>query len=233
VKTVTNDNGGTAVVTDWTLSAAGLTPLSGPGGVARTAVMAGEYELSESGDSAGYTAGSWSCSDGVLAENVVSLAMDDDAVCTINNDDNQVLGPAGSLTIIKETVAAGGTGFGFDAGSLGTFTLDDGGSMVFSELEAGAYTVTEVAADGWTFTEAECTAGDWSQSGASVTVNLAEGEAAVCTFTNTAEDTEGPGGELPYTGSDPFMMPLLIGGLWSMLLGLGLMVWSTMRKVRA
>src|SRR5207249_969508 len=32
VKTVTNDNGGTAAATAWTLSASGPTPISGPGG---------------------------------------------------------------------------------------------------------------------------------------------------------------------------------------------------------
>jgi hypothetical protein len=33
VKTVTNDNGGTAATTDWTLTASGPTPISGEGGV--------------------------------------------------------------------------------------------------------------------------------------------------------------------------------------------------------
>ena len=35
VKTVTNDNGGTAVPTDWTLTATGPTPISGTTGSAR------------------------------------------------------------------------------------------------------------------------------------------------------------------------------------------------------
>jgi hypothetical protein len=100
-------------------------------------------------------------------------------------------------------------------------TLDDGGSQTFAELEAGAYTVSESAADSWAFAQVECAAADWSQSGASVTVNLAEGEAAVCTFTN---------GQLPYTGSEPFMRPLLIAGLWFVLMGLAMLVMSSMRK---
>src|SRR5206468_8301175 len=60
VKTVTNDNGGTAAATAWTLSAAGTTPISGPGG-AEGDVKAGTYTLSEGGGPAGYTAGSFSC----------------------------------------------------------------------------------------------------------------------------------------------------------------------------
>jgi len=102
--------------------------------------------------------------------------------------------------------------------------LDDDGSVVFNDLEAGAYTVIEFAAEGWAFAQVECTALDWSQSGASVTVNLEEGEAATCTFTN---------GQLPYTGSQPFMLPLLIAGLWSVLMGLGLVVSSAMKRNRA
>ena len=60
VKTVTNDNGGTAVPTAWTLAAAGPTPISGATGsaaVTNATVNAGTYTLSESGGPAGYTAG--------------------------------------------------------------------------------------------------------------------------------------------------------------------------------
>ena len=40
VKSVVNDDGGVAVETDWTLNAAGPTPLSGAGGVAGTGMNA-------------------------------------------------------------------------------------------------------------------------------------------------------------------------------------------------
>src|SRR5262249_56069231 len=55
VKRVVNDNGGTAAATDFSLSAAGPTPISGPGG-ADGAVNAGSYVLSETGP-AGEAAG--------------------------------------------------------------------------------------------------------------------------------------------------------------------------------
>ena len=49
VKQVVNDNGGTAVATDFTLSANGPTPISGAGGATSNGTFsAGSYALSES-----------------------------------------------------------------------------------------------------------------------------------------------------------------------------------------
>lgn len=149
----------------------------------------------------------------------VNLADGQDVTCVFSNREEGTVGPAGSLTIIKETVPPGGAGFGFDGGALGPFTLDDGGSAAFTDLVAGSYTVAEVAADGWGFSKVECDALDWSAAGQSVTVNLAEGEAAVCTFTN---------GQLPYTG-DSLWLGLLLAGLAGVLAGLGMWVWSLVR----
>jgi uncharacterized repeat protein (TIGR01451 family)/LPXTG-motif cell wall-anchored protein len=90
VKTITNDNGGTAAATDWTLSASGPTPISGATGdtsVTNAAVTNGTYTLSESGPS-GYTAGSWSCSGGTQNGSQITLAAGQSATCTINNNDN-------------------------------------------------------------------------------------------------------------------------------------------------
>jgi len=181
-----------------------------PGGYAVT------EQLSPDQVAAGWQLSAATCSDG-SDPGAISLAANETVTCTFVNV--RVAGPAGSLTIIKQTTPAGGEGFGFDAGSLGTFTLDDGGSLVFNELAAGAYTVSESAADGWTFTGVECIAGDWAADGASVTVNLGEGEAAVCTFTNGPE-------ELPFTGAERLMLPLLIAGLWALATGLSMLLWS-------
>jgi hypothetical protein len=152
---------------------------------------------------------------------VVNLAEGQDVICKFANREEETVGPEGSLTIIKHTVPAGGEGFVFDAGVLGTFSLDDGGMETFTGLVAGAYTVTETPAADWGFASVECDALDYDVDGPSVTVNLAEGEAAVCTFSN---------GELPYTGSQPFTMPLLIAGLSALLAGLVLWVRSLMRE---
>ena len=63
IKQVTNDNGGQAVPTNWTLNAVGPTVISGPGG-ADSNVNAGTYTLSENVGPSGYSAGSWNCSGG-------------------------------------------------------------------------------------------------------------------------------------------------------------------------
>ncbi len=99
VKTVTNDNGGTAVPTAWTLAAAGPTPISGTtgsGAVTNATVNAGTYALSESGGPAGYAAGSWSCTAGTLTGASLVLPLGVSATCTINNNDQ-----AATLTLVK------------------------------------------------------------------------------------------------------------------------------------
>ena len=99
VKTVTNDNGGTAVPTAWTLTAAGPTPISGATGsaaVTNAPVNAGTYTLSESGGPAGYTASAWSCTGGTQTGASIALALGQSATCTINNNDI-----AAQLTLVK------------------------------------------------------------------------------------------------------------------------------------
>jgi hypothetical protein len=72
-KLVVNDNGGTAVATAWTLSAAGPTPLSGTTPVDSGAgFTAGTYALSESGP-AGYTASNWSCVGGTQSGSNITV----------------------------------------------------------------------------------------------------------------------------------------------------------------
>ena len=69
VKTVTNDNGGTAVPTAWTLDGDRTDPdhrHDRLAAVTDAPVSAGTYALSESGGPAGYTAGAWSCTAGTL-----------------------------------------------------------------------------------------------------------------------------------------------------------------------
>src|SRR5262249_53443729 len=66
VKEVVNDNGGTAVPTDWTLTASGPSTISGVTGdplVTAASVGAGSYDLAEAGPS-GYDASAWVCTGG-------------------------------------------------------------------------------------------------------------------------------------------------------------------------
>ncbi|MBT2748129.1 hypothetical protein J7J64_17030, partial [Lysobacter sp. ISL-42] len=112
VKTVTNDNGGTAVATAWVLTATGgtttITGTTGATAVTNASVPVGSYTLSESGGPAGYTAGTYSCvinNGAAVVSNTVALAAGDNATCTINNNDQ----PA-SLTLVKNvTNDNGGT----------------------------------------------------------------------------------------------------------------------------
>ena len=87
VKKVTNDNGGTAVPTDWTLSADGPTPISGTTGtpaVTSAVVTPGSYGLSETGPG-GYTASAWTCEGGTLTETTVVVPVGGNVTCTITN----------------------------------------------------------------------------------------------------------------------------------------------------
>jgi hypothetical protein len=102
-KIVTNDNGGTAAESLWTLTATGtgLTPtnLSGPGAAGHTDVVSGStfkadtYTLAETGSVTGYTNGTtYSCvknGGAPVVSNTITLASGDTAVCTITNNDTK------------------------------------------------------------------------------------------------------------------------------------------------
>jgi len=113
LKTVTNDNGGTAVAADWTLTAAGAlgtpTNLSGTTPVTSGATFkADTYTLGESGGPAGYIASSYSCvknAGAPVVGNTITMALGDTATCTINNDDNAIQNAA--LTVVKSSTTSG------------------------------------------------------------------------------------------------------------------------------
>ncbi len=182
IKTVTNDNGGVAVETDWTLSAAGPTPLSGAGGVVATPVNAGIYTLSESTGPAGYTPGAWSCVGGALAGDQLTLGSGETATCTIINNDD-----APGLTLVKSvTNDNGGTA------AITDWTLSAAGPTPISGV-SGSLTVTGAAVDAGDYTLSEAggptgyTAGNWSCVGGSLTgsvVTIGSGETVVCTINN-------------------------------------------------
>ena len=136
VKQVVNDDGGTAVATDWTLTATGPTRVSGPSGepaVTAVPVSAGAYVLSES-TTPGYAASAWSCVGGTLAGASVTLALAESATCTITNDDV----PA-TLTLVKQVVNDdGGTAAATD------WTLTATGPTRVCRGRSGAPSVTAV-----------------------------------------------------------------------------------------
>lgn len=113
IKTVINDNGGTAPPSAWTLTATGSahpsTNLSGTTPVVSGAnFIADTYTLGEINGPAGYTAATYSCvknSGAAVSSNTIALSAGDTATCTINDND---IPP--TLTLIKTlTIVNGGT----------------------------------------------------------------------------------------------------------------------------
>ena len=189
-KVVTNDNGGTAVLTNWTLTATGATPLSGVTGnvsVTNAVVLPGLYTLAESGGPAGYTSSTYSCvknGGGAVVSNTITLDAGDEATCTITNDD---IAPALHLrkTVINDndgaalntawTLTATGTG-GSPTNLTGNTPVDSGATF-----KADTYTLSESGVpSGYTASAWVCVGG--AQVGSVVTIAI--GESATCTITN-------------------------------------------------
>ena len=103
VKNLVNTGGGTATLGNFTLSAAGPTPISGISGsgtVTSATVLTGAYAMSETGVT-DYTASAWTCAGGSLAGSTVTLVAGDAATCTITN----TFVPNPKLTVAKSAGA--------------------------------------------------------------------------------------------------------------------------------
>jgi len=180
VKEVTNNDGGTATTSAWTLSAAGSErsfsgsgPQVGPNNVKAGVV----YTLSEIGGPSGYTASAWNCDGGSFGGNTITLGLSDEVTCTITNDDI-----APKLTLIKSVVNNNGGNAG-----VNDFGLSIGGTSVDSGeiLTLGAntpYILNEVGLEGYTFIsmtgDAKC------PTNLGGTISLSEGDDITCTITN-------------------------------------------------
>jgi hypothetical protein len=176
VKEVTNDNGGTAVAGDWTLTAAGYDPDSPD---------AGTYNLSETGP-ANYTLTSLTCDNAEGQVTSVTLGLGEDVTCTFVNDDI-----APTLTIIKYLVPTS------DPGEF-TFCIDESGVDVICstipivdasqfgpvDLHVGSFTVEETAFDDNTdLSDYDIVIGGDCAEDGSISLNLADDK--VCTITNS------------------------------------------------
>lgn len=100
----------------------------------------------------------------------------------------------GSITIKKNAISDSDQAFHFTTTNLSTditgFDLVDDNTVglpekVFNDLAAGTYTVTEAPTDGWNLDDVSCSGGsDVTENGATVSINLGEGEHVTCTYTN-------------------------------------------------
>jgi LPXTG-site transpeptidase (sortase) family protein len=186
-KTVVIDNGGTATDTDWTLNAAGPTPISGVEGAAtvtNAAVDAGNYTLTETGGPAGYTQTGLTCSGAadLNPNDGLNIGVGETITCTFTNNDI-----APTLTLVKDvTNNDGGTNVISDwtltangpstiSGSTGT------GAVTNAIVDAGSYSLGESAIAGYTQTAITCSGNDANGADG---LDLDPGENVTCTFFN-------------------------------------------------
>ena len=174
VKTVTNDNGGTAVTTDFQGKINGNNV---PWGSAQT-LTAGSFTASET-NLPNYTASSWGGD--CAADGSITLAYGDSKTCTITNNDNApilhlrkvvVNDNGGTATLANFTLTANGTG----ANDIsGTSPVDSSAA-----LDADTFALSETNVAGYAASDWVCVGG--TQVGANITLGL--GEEATCTITN-------------------------------------------------
>ena len=184
-KIVSNTHGGTAIESDWTLTATGPTTLSGPGAAGNADVVsdsgfkAGTYTLSESGNPSGYSASDWTCSNNVAVTNSqITLTNGQTTVCTITNSDI-----APSLTVTKVVVNPYGTPLDPSSFPLFVDGISVTSGVATTQFNAGSHTVTETQQSGYTLTGVS---GDCTQTNNTISLTLSVGGTSTCTLTNTA-----------------------------------------------
>jgi len=172
-KVVVNDDGGSALKTDWVLHATGPTSIWGMDPVdSGPTFAAGTYALSETDGPAGYTPSSWVCVGGTQVGSSITVGLGQSATCTITNNDNQAY-----ITVVKVvTNDDGGTALPNDF----LLTLEGSGvtSGVAVPVNPGTYTADETLLSGYTF---EGYSGDCDSNG---DTTVALGESKTCTLTN-------------------------------------------------
>jgi len=183
-KTVIKDNGGTAVDTNWILSAAGPTPISGVEGdasITNAVVNPGAYILSESTGPLGYSASGWVCVGATFQLGpIVLISAGDEVTCTITNDDNPP-----SLTLVKKVVSDnGGTATTTDWTLTATGPTGFSGfgpSVTNADIDAGTYDLSENGPAGYSASDWVCVGGDQTDGD---TIEIGLGETVTCTITN-------------------------------------------------
>lgn len=184
-KFVINDDGGTAVDTDWTLHANGvgaLPDISGAEGdstVTDANVPAGVYDLSESNGPGGYNFVGVECDGGSLTDETLTLSPGDVVTCTFTNDD---LAPG--LTLVKEVHNDdGGGAVPADFQLLLNDSPADQGA-VDGALSNTKYTLSEESFPGYEQVGDVVCVDDDTDQDVGHPVTLDEGQSVTCTITN-------------------------------------------------
>jgi hypothetical protein len=168
VKQVTNNNGGLAQVSDFTLKADDTVFTSG---VSQN-VLVGTYTLSESGPS-GYTPSLWSCAGtGTQQGSEITLVEGQSAICTISNDDQ-------SATLVVKKVVINDDGGTLEPQDF-TFSVNLNPAEAFEAdgqndltVNSGTYSIAEPVVTGYSTTYDNCS-----------DIFIPNGGTATCTITN-------------------------------------------------
>ncbi|MGD8684748.1 MAG: hypothetical protein PVG27_12440, partial [Chloroflexota bacterium] len=169
-----NDNGGTAVASDWTLFADGLSVTGSEAGAEVTDV-AGTYALSESA-LAGYANTSITCDNADGEVTSVTVGLGETVTCTFVNDDD-------AATIVLRKVVVGGPASQADFDAFIDQTGVAWGAITM--IVPGDYTASEI------MNVADYVAGEWSgDCDADGAFSIELGDALECTITNFHADIE-------------------------------------------
>jgi len=175
------DTGSTHTATDWSLSAAGPTAVSGVSTGTKTFVAVGAYTLSESGP-AGYSASVWNCGNASVVDGVVTLGLGEDVTCTVTNT---AIAPTLTLNkvVVNGTTGATHVATDWSLSAAGPTAVTSVATGTKSTVKLGDYTLTESGPAGYTASAWNC--GSATVVGHVVTVPL--GTDVTCTVTNTAD----------------------------------------------
>jgi hypothetical protein len=188
IKHVINDDGGTAVAADFTMTVTANepSPASFPGVEApgtTVSLKVGSYNVDESGPS-GYSA-SFSADCGG------SVTLAEIKTCTVTNDDV----PRGTVIVEKQTIPGGAPGSFTFTGDL-SGSISDNEQIILTGLQPGTYFSFEVNPPaGFSLTSIVCdddnSEGDMAAGKATIRLDADE-KVVKCVFTNTLESTPTP-----------------------------------------
>lgn len=183
IKHVINNNGGTAVASDFEISITGATTTTFQGNEQGTSFfdVFGDYNVTE-GDHEGYAVSYSEDCDGAIEDG-------ENKICTITNNDAPAL-----LTLVKHAIAGEGTfQFELTGATVATTSITaSNGYATSSEiaLNVGTTTILELVNADFDFTDASCVYENTSL-GNSVAygeeIHVENGDHVTCTFTNTSK----------------------------------------------